>query len=302
MKKYAYLIMAHGQFDQLYKLIKSLDDKNNEIFIHIDKKNHDFNHDIENLLISAGTESSVYVYNEVKVYWSHFSQVECELFLLEKAVTKGPFEYYHLISGQDYPIKSQYYIQSFFSKNSGKEFIDYQTDFFEKNSQLILNRIMYYHPFRKYCRFFKYRILNDLFRCLDKTSLLIQKIMRVDRCKKNKLDICFGANWFSITDGFAKYILNNKEFIEKNFKYSNCPDELFVQTLLKTSPYIKNLYHETTDDFYGNMRLVDFHRGNPYTYCSSDIEEIKKSKYIFVRKIDERLDKRIISLIEESFK
>ena len=120
--------------------------------------------------------------------------------------------------------------------------------------------------------------------------------------KKNQLDICYGANWFSITDAFAKYILENETFIYQNFRFCNCPDEIFVQTLLKASSFRGNLYKETTDNFYGNMRLVDFHRGNPYTYHSSDIEEIKKSEYLFVRKIDEDVDKHIEELILDVIK
>ena len=96
--------------------------------------------------------------------------------------------------------------------------------------------------------------------------------------------------------------MENETFIYQNFRFGNCPDEIFVQTLLKASSFRGNLYKETTDNFYGNMRLVDFHRGNPYTYHSSDIEEIKKSEYLFVRKIDEDVDRHIEELILDIIK
>ncbi|MDF2484874.1 MAG: glycosyltransferase, partial [Herbinix sp.] len=38
MGRHAYLIMAHSNFEYLKKLIKSLDDPRNDIFLHIDKK------------------------------------------------------------------------------------------------------------------------------------------------------------------------------------------------------------------------------------------------------------------------
>ena len=47
------------------------------------------------------------------------------------------------------------------------------------------------------------------------------------------------------------------------------------------------------------MRLVDFQRGNPYTYRCEDIEEIRNSKYLFLRKVDEKVDSELINLIEE---
>lgn len=236
------------------------------------------------------------------MYWSHFSQVQCELFLLRKAVNKGEFAYYHLLSGMDFPIKSQEYIHEFFEENAGKEFVDYQRAFFENHKDIILDRVKYYHPFRKYCKFFKCNGINNIFRLSDKLVVYMQKFIGMDLVKKNKLEIGFGSQWFSITNEFAKYILNNRDFINKYFRYCNCSDELVIQTLLKMSPFICNLYRETTDDFYGNMRLIDFHRGNPYTYHSNDIEEIKKTKYLFVRKIDEDVDRHIEELILDIIK
>lgn len=38
MKKHAYLIMAHNEFELLKRLIIQLDDTRNDIYIHIDKK------------------------------------------------------------------------------------------------------------------------------------------------------------------------------------------------------------------------------------------------------------------------
>ena len=42
MKKHAFLIMAHNQFDLLEMLIKLLDDPRNDIYLHIDQKVEDF--------------------------------------------------------------------------------------------------------------------------------------------------------------------------------------------------------------------------------------------------------------------
>ena len=38
MKKHAYLIIAHNNFEQLKNLIHALDDTRNDIYVHIDKK------------------------------------------------------------------------------------------------------------------------------------------------------------------------------------------------------------------------------------------------------------------------
>ena len=44
MQKHAYLIMSHNDFYILEKLLRLLDDRRNDIYVHIDKKvkNFDF--------------------------------------------------------------------------------------------------------------------------------------------------------------------------------------------------------------------------------------------------------------------
>ena len=43
MDKHTYLIIAHNNFGQLAKLIELLDDKRNDIYLHVHKKMKNFN-------------------------------------------------------------------------------------------------------------------------------------------------------------------------------------------------------------------------------------------------------------------
>ena len=45
MQKHAYLILAHWDFKLLENLVKFLDNKRNDIYIHIDSKSDDFDFD-----------------------------------------------------------------------------------------------------------------------------------------------------------------------------------------------------------------------------------------------------------------
>lgn len=112
-KKHAYLIIAHNNWKQLSLLLSVLDDERNDIYIHIDKKSK--NVPIDSLRKSV-KKSKLHIYRKFKIYWGHFSQVECELYLFEKT-SKNKYFRYHLISGADLPIKSQDYIHDFFEKN-----------------------------------------------------------------------------------------------------------------------------------------------------------------------------------------
>ena len=94
----------------------------------------------------------------------------------------------------------------------------------------------------------------------------IQSILKVDRIKKLDIKVGYGANWVSITNDFANYVLKQETWVRKVFKYSLCADELFIQTLLVNSKFKENVYKEPSNNFNGDacMRYIDWERGNPY--------------------------------------
>lgn len=47
----------------------------------------------------------------------------CELNLFKYAHDLGKYDYYHLLSGKDFPLQSQDYIHNFFKQNEGMEFV-----------------------------------------------------------------------------------------------------------------------------------------------------------------------------------
>lgn len=118
--KHAYLLIVHEYNEILEKLLKSLDDKRNDIFIHVDKKTKDFPFEKVNSIIKT---SDIYFIPRIKVYWGGSSQIKVELNLLEEAVNKNKYRYFHLLSGVDLPLKTQDEIHKFFLENDGKEFV-----------------------------------------------------------------------------------------------------------------------------------------------------------------------------------
>lgn len=121
-KKHTYLIIAHSNFYILEKLLLLSDDTRNDIFIHIDLKcnNFDFKY-----FKNIPQRSNIYFTERNSVIWGNISQIKTELILFKTASSKKKYQYYHLISGVDLPIKSQDYIHHFFDRNNGREFIGY---------------------------------------------------------------------------------------------------------------------------------------------------------------------------------
>ena len=278
MGKHAYLIIAHNNFYILKKLIALIDDERNDIYIHVDKKTKNFKKDD---FINICKKSQINFIKRISVYWGDYSQVQCELNLL-KAAIKGNYQYYHLISGVDLPIKSQGYIHDFFDKNKNTEYVRF-TDNWDHS------------------RVGKLHILNKLNRTnkplLIKIKILLNKPFNYlykkgyDYSQKFNFSIKKGDNWFSITDSAAKYIVSQEKVIKKLFKYSLCPDEHFIHTILFNSKFEKSLSYNTC------LREIDWKRGRPYTYRKADYSLLINSNNLFARKFDTSIDKEIIDNI-----
>lgn len=286
--KHAYMIIAHNEFSLLQKLLKMLDYNNNDIYIHIDKTVND--REFEN--VACGIRNAhVFWIKRKSVAWASYSLVEVELMLLE-AATSSFHDYYHLLSGTDLPIKTHEEIESFFIKNNGSEFVNF--DAMPCNNVSVENRVKYY-----YLDFLRGEgSFTTLKRYLMEYSLKTQKLLKVNRLKKTELHVMKGNQWFDITHQFACYILEvtKKEKLKKQFKYTNCPDELFVQTILFNSGYYEKISKI-------DIRYIDWskHGRSPETLTMEYWESLCKSDRIFARKFSEKRDSLLVQKVFDTF-
>lgn len=290
MLRHAYLIVAHNDWELLKILIELIDSSNHDIYIHIDKKSKNVP---VNEISGSAKESGIFIYQEYKVYWGGYSIVQAEMLLLKNAYL-NKYDYYHILSGADLPIQSKDYIDTFFEKNRGKEFIA----FYERNSETI-RRTKYYHFLQNYRRRFKIQFFNEIFTFLERSLLLGQMIIHIDRMRKfSDIEIMKGSQWCSITHEFVEHVLGCEQLIEKVFRYTSCADELFLQTIVWNSKFKEKLFQ--SKDIENNLRLIDWTRGvngNPYTFKKIDFDLIKNSKCLFARKFNTSVDKAIINEI-----
>ena len=284
--KHAYLIVAHTNWWMLEKLIRALDYQDNDIFLHIDKKVKDFPLEYFQGLCQY---SNIFIYREYKVKWGNYSQVETELFLYKKAVEYCEYEFYHLLSGSDFPIKSQNYIHDYFSKYSGENFI--QIVPLEKTTEEIQRRVRYYHFFvRKSKRF------TFLFSFLRKAILALQMMFRVYRNKG--VQFFYGANWSSLTHEFVKYLISQEYLIQKTFHHVNSADELYRQTIIKKGDF--KIHSEQRDTCLSISRYIDWMdcSGSPRELGIEDFEKIKESEACFARKLGKNKE-LVIKIIDK---
>lgn len=282
--QHAYLIIAHRNDYTFQTLLSLLDDERNDVFIHMDIKNR--------LYSPTGTEehfhcSNVYHTPErLNVQWGGYSLIAAELLLLKTATSSGRYKYYHLLSGQDLPIKSQDYIHSFFKSSYGKEFVAFDDSVFKWQQRVNLYHIFQEQIGRK--QSFPFQI-NNIF-------LGFQRLIGINRNK----NVVFpkGANWFSITDDLAHFVLSKEDWIHKTFKYTQAADEIFLQTIVQNSEYVDRLYYPVhNNDPHAYMRLIDWKRGSPYIWQIENKLELQNSDLLFARKFDCEIDKNIIDYV-----
>lgn len=281
--KHAYLLIAHNQFELLKTLMSAIDYPYNDIYVHIDLKENDVNFDDIRSVIKF---SDVYfLENRLDIKWGEFSQIECELRLLE-AATQKKYLYYHLMSGADMPLKSQKYIHDFFTENYDTEFIHFDAPTIDKETYQRVSKYVFFNRKNK-----------NLFEKIIYKILMFWEF-GIDRGKKTDWIYQKGANWFSITDKLARYVISNRKIIEKQFRYTRCADEVFLQTLVYNSSFKEKISVPNYCDNYACIcYCIDWRRGEPYTYRMEDYDFLKNSGMLFARKFNWDIDKKIVKKI-----
>lgn len=310
----AYLVLAHNQPLQLVRLIERLDQPNAWFYVHIDKKNTDKD-TIESRLAKYPNVTVISVYD---VNWMGFRMVESTIALLRLACNSGiGFKYYVLMSGQDYPIKSNSYINNFFATHS-QDFISYAR--INDSPDNYKNKVRYFHyydfPYSNPRSRKKIPLFVYLYYGVHKR---VMKFLPKRRFYKD-YEPYFGSQWFALTGDTVKYILG---FIEKNkdylkfMKYTEGPDETFFHTIILNSERMTNVYdydrftawldgkkNEQFIQEYSSLRYMDWSdRGKnvpkPAILDDSYFEELKNSTDLFARKFDEKISASLMQHIDE---
>ena len=263
--KHAYLILAHNDTSLLETLVGCLDDVRNDIFIHWDAKSGDVPS-----IITA--KSNLFILEErIDVRWAAFSMVKAEYLLYKTAFKNGPYEYYHLLSGVDLPIKSQDYIHADCERMAGTEFIGFadtpqsEIDFRVQHRFLFSEDLRSNNPFKRALRF------------------LYLKYQDIMHNKRIEVAVKKGAQWCSVTNSFVEYLLEQEPFVQKTFERTFCPDEQFIQTVCFNSPFMGKVKN-VTSEYESNMRYIKWVNGELLPIEETDLPFLQSSDRWFARK------------------
>lgn len=287
--RHAYLITAHDKPEQLKLLLSLLDDSNNDLYLHIDKKAAG----IQNSdLAGAITKASIQFVPRLDARWGSEVFIDAIASLLREAV-KTEHAYYHLLSGVDLPLKPQEEIRAFFAEHAGKEFVAFDQ---KSADQRVLVQRLGRYSFRRPVGPYALRVYKRFEPLWNK----LQSALGVNRIKRCPVVFQKGAVWFSITHAFALYVLEQFPHYRPYYRHSVCADEIWLQTILVNSPFMeRRSFSGWDDELAATMRYVDWSDGgrSPKVLVSEDYAALISSGALFARKFDQAVDGAVIDRI-----
>jgi len=278
--KQVILITAYKNEDQIYNIINYLG-KDFEYYIHIDKKS------LIDLSEIRACEN-VHIFKEYVVNWGSVNHLKAILLLANKAIEDKQNGFFHLITGQDFPVKTKDYFLN--ELDTTKDYLEYfelpAACWAEDNGGI--SRLEYYYPFEIINN--KSFIGSILIRILLKT----QKIFKLKRNVPYNIfpKLYGGSTYWSLTRDSLQYVLDftnkNKKALE-SMQYTLCSEEIYFQSILLNSPFATNVVKD-------NLRYIDWttgRGGRPAFLDMTDYEKIKDSNKVFARKFHENYSEEL---------
>lgn len=232
--KLAYLITAYDKPEHLNRLCTALHEDDDGVFVHIDAKSR-------STFSLPDLPRLQHIADPIVVYWGGFSMVRAILKLLETAVKKDDHDYFLLLSGSDYPIRSNAAIHDYFTAHAGEECINI--------SPMPENGKDWYRTDYPYFETDTTRALPS--RVKNFTNGWIKRLGIKKHLPKqySSYTLYGGSTWWALSRKAVEYIL---EFVRENpafvsfYNYSFIPEELFFQTILGNSPFKPHLRNSVT--------------------------------------------------------
>lgn len=232
--KLAYLVLAHDNPSHLGRLTRALSSDDTAVFVHLDKKS-----DISPFAAAMGDKVH-FVANRISAYWGDFSLVEATLVLLRAALSAPQrFDYFVLLSGTHYPLRSPGNIRAFFGSVAGHEFMDAAP--MGLPSGHCLSRLSIYRA--RPSDPSAVRVFVALARAL-KIPLKRDHVSAL-----GTLTPYSGSQWWALSRAACEHIETftaREPGVVEFFKHSRCPDEMFFQTILANSAFKPNLRPSVT--------------------------------------------------------
>jgi hypothetical protein len=271
------------------RLVDRLDDNDSTFLLHVD-----LNSDITGFREIFDHDKRVIFLKRERTGWGSFGLVQATLNAM-KMLERGDYEKVILLSGQDYPIKTNNEIDQFFRESPYNIFLNH-------------------FPLPNHSKWGPgggmYRV-NKYFFGLSSIKKLMAKAVNflgilfpfAKRRSVNGMKPFAGSQWWAMDMRAVNYILN---YIRKHPEYVRyhqhtfAADELFFQMILLNCPD-PSLRENIAND---SLRFMVWKNGiiaHPEILSVSNIDAINCSNALFARKFDPELDNNVLGVIDDRF-
>lgn len=276
-----YLILAHKNLSQVDRLITALEGKETSFYIHVDKKVG--THELKNTGFFRRSDVKM-VKNRKNVSWGGYSIVAATIDLMRLALSGKKRGYFILMSGQDFPLRSNDSIRTFLIKNYGREYLNFWRIPHHKWDNGGIDRFSYFWFVDK----IGIERSRDLYFLQKETGLI--------RSYFEEFPPFGGSQWWCLTTECVSYVLR---FLQYNPPFSDffettvIPDEMFFHTIIINSDFKDSVI----DD---NLRYIIFNeeKDHPEYLVLSDFVSMTNSNKLWARKFDVNIDEKIIENLE----
>jgi hypothetical protein len=278
--KIAYIISAHKQPDLLLRLLDRLNGAGVYFFVHVDKRTDQRLFD--QIVSGCAHLSNVHLLERHPCYWGDFGHVQATLKGINEIFKRNTsFDYAILLTGQDYPIKTNEQIHEFFERNGEKSFMAHFSLPTREWSHGGLERVERWHV-RLFGRHFMFPMRDGFF---------------IKRRIPMRFQLFGGSSYWCLSrecmEYLHRFIHENAKFVNF-FKYADVPDEIFFQTILMNSPYASKIVND-------DMRYIEWKdpdAGSPSVLGAADFPKLADSEKLFARKFDVQVDVSILDRID----
>ena len=269
----AYIISAYKLPAQLERLIRRLAGPGTSFRVHVDRKTP---RRVYREMVSRVDDLDVTFLPRHISHWGGFGHVRTSLDGLDHLISsEEPFDYAVLLTGQDYPLRSDEEIATTLAAGNGRSF---------------MNHWPLPHP--------PWGPRGGLERFED-WHIVTYRRAHLALPLRRKLPHGLepfggGAYWcFSRTlVHFVHEFVRSRPDVVRFFEHVLIPDELFFQTIVMNSELRNSVMNE-------HLRYIDWSREPaPVVLRPEDLDAMLASGALFARKFDETVDREVLDLLD----
>ena len=290
----AFIISAYRLPELLVRLVERLDTPQTRTFVHVDARTAD---DVFRAMSQPlAARPNVHFLPRHACYWGDFGHVRATLVGLRALIASAwPFDYVVLLTGQDYPLRSNADIATALGQANGNVFMrpmpipnehwtDGGTYRYENRWLRIAGRPFCFPgaPFRS--------------ASLNAAWSGTARLLHLYRSFPKGLEPWGGSSYWMMPADCARYVdafVRDNRDVVRFFHHVRIPDEIFFHTIVMNSPFRDRVAHD-------DLRYVDWAEGgdSPRILTCADLPRLMASGALFARKFDPAVDGAVLDRLD----